>query len=230
MVIHYDAANPKSFISGSTILNNLVGTNVSASLVNGNLFDSSSGGAITVSGSTNYIQVNNYNFDTLGSTRNFTIIFVARKDFYGVGGNNVGNSTLFQGANSGFTTGWRIYEENTGPTGSAFSGRHVYTLGIHDTIKTVTARDNPNTYRNTYVAFSVSPGIITGFCNGNFVSSSAPTQSYASGSNSGRISVTGQGIGSWEGKIYMMQVYERPLSRDEILQNYNAVKSRFGIE
>lgn len=229
LVSALDAGNTKSYISGSTILYNLVGTNVSGSLVSGNQFSTGSGGAVVLSGSANYLQINNYNFNTLASSSNFTVIFVARKTHYGVSGNNIGNSTLFQGAGNGFDAGWRIFEESEGTPGTVFSGRHGYRFQYPQTRFTLLVQDTPNTYRNTFVAFSISPTTTTGFCNGNFTSANTPVTTYPTASNSGRISFVSAGVGSWEGPIYMVQVYDRALSRDEILQNYNAVRSRFGI-
>ena len=39
----------------------------------------------------------------------------------------------------------------------------------------------------------------------------------------------GSSLGIWGGKYYMASIYNRALSADEVLQNYNAQKSRFGL-
>jgi hypothetical protein len=33
----------------------------------------------------------------------------------------------------------------------------------------------------------------------------------------------------WDGQIYYVAVYNRELTNDEITQNYNALKGRFGL-
>jgi hypothetical protein len=33
----------------------------------------------------------------------------------------------------------------------------------------------------------------------------------------------------WDGNIYQIRIYDRPLTAAEVLQNYNATKGRFGL-
>lgn len=54
-----DAANPTSYISGSTAWNDLSGNWFSGTLVNGPTFDSGNGGSIVLDGSNDYITINN---------------------------------------------------------------------------------------------------------------------------------------------------------------------------
>ena len=68
-------------------------------------------------------------WNTLGSTRNFTFMFGAKKIAYGTSGNNTGDSYLFQGASNGYDSGWRITESNLGTPGTSFSGNQLYVFG-----------------------------------------------------------------------------------------------------
>jgi hypothetical protein len=176
------------------------------------------------------VQVNTQvDLDYLARTQNFTVMFAAKKNFYGLSGNNNGSSQLFQGAVNGYTSGWRLYDNNQGTPGSAFSSRHSWGFGYNDINTGLTVNDTAsNTNRMCVVAFTVSPTTMFAFCNGTTASRSNPL-TYVSGTNAPFISFTGAGAGSFNGLLGYFAIYNRALSQTEIEQNYAVLRTRYGI-
>jgi hypothetical protein len=55
------------------------------------------------------------------------------------------------------------------------------------------------------------------------------TKSYNSYTLSGQINIGGRSSYRWNGEIPLVKIYDRALSADEVKQNYNSLKSRFGL-
>lgn len=175
------------------------------------------------------IQVNTQDLNYLATTQNFTVMFAAKKNFFGLAGNNNGNSQLFQGVANGFTSGWRISDGNGGTPGNAFSSRHSWNFGYNDINTSLSVNDSASsTNRMCIVAFTVSPTTIFGFCNGTTATRSNPL-TYVQGASTPRISFTGAGAGSFNGLLGYFAIYNRALSQTEIEQNYNVLRVRYGI-
>jgi len=177
------------------------------------------------------IRITGVDFNALAQSNNFTVMFAAKKDYYGSSGNLVGNSELFQAVNNGYNTGWRINEDSQGSLGTPFTGTHAWSLsmspaatpsgwglGVNDT----------STNRMCIAGFSVSPTTVYGFCNGNTTTRSNPG-TYAGSTSRGYISFTGAGAGSFNGQIGFFMVYNRALTVDEMTQNYNAFRRRYNL-
>ena len=154
-------------------------------------------------------------------------MFAARKQYFGLAGNNTGNSQIFQGAVNGFTSGWRVIENNQGTPGAVFNGTHSWNLGYNDINTALTIADT-TANRMSIAGFSISPTTILGFCNGNTSSRSNPG-TYVSGASAPQISFTGAGAGSWNGLMGAFMIYKRALSLSEMQQNFNALRGRYGI-
>ena len=241
LILYLDAANIKSYnvgVSTTNIINltnNVASTNVGdfgydtttygVPVLKLNTTTGVGGTAITSNGQ---VQVVTENLNTLAVNQNFSVMFAAKKNFYGLAGSNNGNSQLFQGVSNGYTTGWRILESSLGTPGNAFTARHAWRLGYNDIDTGFSLNDSGSVNRMCIVAFTVSPTTIFGFVNGNTGSRSNPG-TYASGTSTPRISFTSAGAGSWNGLVGPFMIYNRTLSLQEIQQNYNALKGRFSI-
>ena len=241
LILCLDAANIKSYnvgVSTTNIINltnNVASTNVGdfgydtttygVPVLKLNTTTGVGGTAITSNGQ---VQVVTENLNTLAVNQNFSVMFAAKKNFYGLAGNNNGNSQLFQGVSNGYNTGWRIAEGSGGTPGNAFTARHAFSFGYNDINTGLTVNDTGSVNRMCICAFTVSPTTIFGFVNGNTGSLSNPG-TYASGTSTPRISFTGAGQGSWNGLVGFFMIYNRTLSLQEIQQNYNALKGRFSI-
>jgi hypothetical protein len=242
LVLALDAGNLKSYNTGISTTNfkDLISSNNSTNIgdfgynttsysVPVLTLNTNTGAGTTALSSNGQVQVVTQNLNDLALTQNFTVMFAAKKNFFGLSGNNNGNSQLFQGVTNGFTSGWRVYDNNQGTPGNIFSSRHSWGFGYNDINTGLTVNDTASsTNRMCIVAFTVSPTTIFGFCNGTTNSRSNPL-TYVSGTSTPRISFTGAGAGSWNGFLGYFSIYDRALSLQEIQQNYLATKSRFGI-
>ena len=180
------------------------------------------------------IRVITQDLNALAVNQNFTVMFASKKNFYGIGGNNYGNSQIFVGVPNGYGAGFRIIEQSQGTPGAVFSGNFytnntIYSLGYNDINTSLYVSDNPGVgNRMCICAFTVSPTTIFGFINGNTNSRVNPL-TYVSGTSDPRISSTQGGAGSFNGLLGFFMIYNRALSRDEIFENYNALRGRYKL-
>jgi hypothetical protein len=233
LVLFLDAGDRNSLASGSSSWIDLA--SLSSSTISGTYnVDSSSYATPTLAinnngtASNGTVNINTaQNMNTLAAFSNFTVMFAAKKNYYGVGGNNVGNSSILQGAGNGYNLGWRIAESREGTAGSVFSIAQRYSIGLPDVSVGVSIQDTVSN-RMGIVAFSVSPTTILSFING-ITGSVANPLNYVTASSAPIISTTGAGQGSFNGLIGFLMIYNRALSTTEILQNYNTLKGRFNL-
>jgi len=216
LVLYLDAANNRSYVSGSTTWYDLSGNNKNATLINGVSFTTASNGAIVFDGVDDYAAISSYSDINFNSS---TLIYVARLD----PSPNARNTVFSQYyGGTGAQMEWFDYgllrsnyrqngvatPENEAPNGS---GQISAATNYHVTV--------------TYTA-----GTISHYKNGRLLGSNAnATQTNINGIgdlNIGRNSSAGL---YFKGRIYCVLIYNRVLSENEILQNYNATKARFSL-
>ena len=232
LILYFDANNSNSLTSSSTTWRDLSGNNSLGTLVNNVSYNSIAYSTPTLAinngaTSTGAVSIVTDDLNKLALTQNFTVLFAAKKNFYGIAGNNNGNSQIFQAVVNGYTSGWRIIENNQGTPGAAFSGTHSWSLGYNDINTALTINDTAAN-RMCIVGFSVSSTTILGFCNGNTSSRSNPL-TYVSGLSQPQISWINAGGGSFNGLVGFFAIYKRALSTAEMQQNYIALRGRYGI-
>lgn len=117
---------------------------------------------------------------------------------------------------------------------------NVLELGTFANSSTFTIKDNNPPTMSTFVTrvntlsmFSFGMGLESG-TNKLFVSTNDGVKSYSttvSANTSFNIQTlfTGTGGGNFHSNVYSLFLYNRELSSDEILQNFNATRSRFGL-
>lgn len=228
LVTYLDAANPKSYSGSGTTWNDLSGNGYHATIYNSATYDSNIK-AFVLDNTDDYIRLNTgLNLETLGASYNFTIMFGAKKLYYGTGGNNNGNSNLINASNNGYTTGWRVTESNQGTPGNAFSGTARYGIGAPDTGSTITISDTIAN-RTSIVAFARSATQFYAFLNGITKTEVETNTSYVAGTNNGYVGTASNGVGKFAGNIHFIMIYNRALSAAEIQQNFSALRGRFGV-
>jgi len=219
LVLALDAANRRSYVPGSTTWNDLSGNRYTGSLTNGPTFDSANGGSIVFDGVNDYVVVGSFNqLPTGSSARTINIWFNP-------------NITTWQGnVNSLFFYG------TTGVNGAVF--------GIDfDTYPTMEIYTWGGAGRDVFFSSSF-PQI--GWSNLSVVYNGSTTLSiYENSRNTQNATVTALSttntnvwIGSidpsyqpwyYDGRISNIQIYNRALTATEIAQNYEALKSRYGL-
>jgi len=235
LVLCLDAANPKSIVSGSTVWNDLGRNSYTGTLTNGPIYNSSNGGNIVFDGnddSCSLTTLNNYGSEM--ATKSVTIEFGFKSSYiaglrqFGVI-NNGGNTLLAINFN-------RDENDNYVARKTSLSIRAnggLYLVGAMNTdiytnsffIITAIRIVNTNTilfYVNG-VPVSVTNGGV-GY-NGNPISFSNFEFPFTIGALNSR-GVVGSHLNC---SIPFFKIYNRQLSSAEILQNYNTIKSRFGL-
>jgi hypothetical protein len=206
LVLFLDAANPDSYSgTGSTWLD-VSGNANNGTLTNGPTFDSGNGGSVVFDGVDDLIQTNFGNVYNV-FTNNLTVSAWVKSDT--TSGQRMWLDVGSNGTNQRFYSS--IVTANRSDFGIQSSG---WVSGIPV---------NTNWHHQTLV---MNNGIALYYDNGIQVQSKNYT-SYTLPSN---IRLGGRGSSfQWEGKINNFKIYNRLLSAAEVLQNYNATKSRFGL-
>lgn len=227
LVLAVDAANTKSYPGTGITWTDLSGNGNNGTLTNGPTFNSGSGGAVAFDGVNDYVDCGNpsiLNFGDGSSDNPFSIFswinMTTANDFVVMSKWTAGSG---QWAIRFYLNKFRAYFlDNTNP--GWYIGRMCNSL---------TASDYQNQWINfgfTYNGNSTSAGIklyLNGvqiddanYQGGSYVAMEATSQP-------AQIGAQGSYIDSSYGYISNINIYNRALSAQEILQNYNALKSRF---
>jgi hypothetical protein len=218
LVLNLSAFDRNSYVSGSTTWNDVSGQGNNGTLVNGPTFNSSNGGSIVFDGTNDRI--------------------------------NCGDPLVLRLQNEVTLTSW--FNINVYKVWSALIGRGNVTTGVYVMQLAHTANKIRFSYNsNTPWTVNIVDGNTTLLTNVWYHSvvtyNNGVVNMYLNGvldktANIGNISfITNSGYdvylahdppGSDEffnGRIASSQIYNRALSAQEVLQNYNATKSRFGL-
>jgi hypothetical protein len=214
LVLSLDAANPKSYISGSTTWTDLTGNN-NGTLQNSPTYSTASNGSITFLSTNQYTSTNLVVPSPSTRATTYEIAFIPAtgsivplsglmgwsgylSDGFSLGIN--GNTVISQGYANSVNT---FYDNASGTT--SYSSVNVVTA-VYENLK------------NTY------------YRNGLLVGSTTYTTPVVSSSTS--IKIGGYSQGGWaqsQCTVFYARVYNRALSASEALQNYNAQKSRYNL-
>lgn len=213
LVLCLDAANPRSFISGSTIWNDLTKNLNSGSLVNGPTFNSSNGGSFVFDGVDDYSNISN----PINNTMNTISIYVNMQSI------NV-CPIVYYGADSfdsgSWTWGIAVFPSNTHGFNESplnYPTTSLYTESVSvGTWKNFTLVRNDNGDTKLY-----KNGVLVGTKVGS------GTTSLRNSGDRLYIAKAGSTYGNFN--LGNILIYNKSLSSSEVLQNYNATKSRFGL-
>lgn len=222
LVLYLDAANTKSFVSGSTLWNDLtVNSNVGL-LTNGPVYSGTSGGGIVFDGTNDLV----YLPFVLNTSTNFTIEVVAKCNNM-ISTPSPQNRQTIWSFTSGTSQGYQLLDLEIWNDGvTSFNGdNNLYTTSLGINFSPV-GSNNVNIY-----TLSKSGTSQSWYINGAFKSS--VTQIYTGLSQYFKLGSRGSGAGGvsqpWNGAFYSTKIYNRALTVAEVLQNYNSLKSRFGL-
>lgn len=222
LVLHLDAGNSKSYPGSGTTWNDLSGNNRNGTLTNGPTYSSSNKGNIIFDGTNDYINlpssvssINSLNM-TVGCWVNQTVLntssaFSDIRNIAQIGTGEIGSSSCFYLHLRTSQVTFR-YQAATGsaqlsPSINQDTNIWHYYTGVSNTTSISLYRDGILVGSTPYtINFNTlsSSNMYLGLCN------------------------TGAG-NYFNGKIASAQVYNKALSATEVLQNYNAIKGRFGL-
>jgi hypothetical protein len=224
LVLYLDAANTKSYVSGSTEWNDISRSENDGTLINGPTYSSVNGGSIVFDGIDDYVtnMGTTSTFSFIQNTAVFTLNLWVKPSVLGTAiyfmGNNDGTSG-FKGFFFGKLANNRLYLVVTTGVGGQFVMNYQPSNYFTDTNwvnVTVSSNGSVATAYKNGVQFGSPSSTITNFSTGDSQRTLAV----------GRINNLSA---YWDGNIATAQIYNRALSASEVLQNYNAIKSRFGL-
>jgi hypothetical protein len=211
LVLYIDAGNPKSYVSGSTIVTDLAGTQ-NGTLTNGVGYSSTAGGCFTFDGVNDYIDFGINNAIRTTSARTISLWVNINSGLGNFFSDSVAPSG-YQGAelwydSNGFRSvvlGTATYQVAVNKPTADFNTWHYVTLSWNGT----TLKAYWDGVINTSVAQTVIP----------INNTTSSTKLGLSNELGGRIPLNG--------KIAQCKIYNTQLSDAEVLQNYNATKNRY---
>lgn len=216
LVLYLDAGNPKSYPrSGNTWLD-LSGYNNHGTLINGVGYTANNKGSFIFDGSNDYVDIGK---PLVSNNMNFTICILLKSN----GIQNGYTCPISQGHASytGFTiqSGYPISSmsfvagNNSSWNGIPFN----YHPGMELTYTFLTVTNSNNllqTYKNSQYVANTTLNILHNSCSVNI----------------GRDTLnTDANHRCFNGNIPIVQIYNRALSADEVKQNFNALRGRYGI-
>jgi hypothetical protein len=219
LVLYLDVSNTKSYISGSTIWNDVSRSGNNGTLVNGPTFNSANGGSIVFDGTNDYANLGaNINFSTY--TSGFTIGFWVKLSNTSMVSRYLFSKLINDGSDNQFSVVYgyvsNTFELYAGPSGANRTIRTNSQIVVNDTnwhflYYTVGATtqgylDGTSRFTNTYASLTFTPSTNT-----NYLSSFNGSQNF------GNLSIAN------------MVLYSRTLTASEVLQNFNATRTRFGL-
>jgi hypothetical protein len=215
LVLYLDAGNTSSYPGSGTTWTDLSGNNNHGTLINGPTYSSTNGGSIVLDGSNDYIDFgNSASLNAIGGTTNITVSGWAYYTAYGGGGQSYSVLTV-----KGSPWTWLL--ENYLDT---FRFR-IVAGGADVSVGDVTTHQL-NVWYNVVGTYDGSNMRL--YINGVLKNTVPQTGTLATNSETAK-------IGTWQGTNYNLtgrvsnvSIYNRVLTAAEVLENYNALRPRFG--
>ena len=229
LVLCLDAANPKSYISGSTSWRDMAGSGYLGTLINNPSSSSDNCGSIVFNGTTNYVNSPSYPVTSPLSfyTGSFTLEATFKPTAYQTSSYfGLTNMVLLKGPASTFNYVMQV----TSDTSVTFIKR-----GSTESLQynTFTVPSMLNKINNTVFAINATGTTVTCYFNGNLIGSLAITGTPIEPNTPNDFLLIGALGGTaatyFTGNIYNIRIYNKTLSAEEIQQNYNALKSRYNL-
>lgn len=223
LVLYLDAANKLSYPGTGTSWFDITGNGNDGTLTNGPTFNSSNAGSIVFDGTNDYVLINN---PTNFANQNFTI-----STWINPGTQNTNLIAMIDFEHANVTVqNWVIQSED------AITNRYYYlawhdgssfqpvgNFGVGKGIQITTSSWQNITYTKNGTS-------LLGYLNGVQVFNATGTNANVNYGNNKNFSIGGlvQSLRHFKGNVSNTTLYNRALSASEVLQNYNAIKGRYG--
>lgn len=226
LVLCLDAANKLSYPGSGTTWRDLSGNSYNGTLTNGPSFNSDKGGSIVFNASTQYVDTSNTSGLNFTNTSATVSVWIKTSASFPSGAYIVAKQMDATG-------GWSI---DLASTGIPYFETKNNASGATACYRFATVVCNNGVWHNIVATFTTSTSVVANNTITMYVdgvsSNSTLTQLLTYGGNTsenikiGRRTVSS--VDAYNGNIAIVQIYNRLLSANEVLQNYNATKSRFG--
>ena len=215
LTMYLDAANPKSYVSGSTFWNDISQRGLVGTLTNSPTFSNTKVGSIVFDGVDDYIDIPTSPIVN-DSYNNWTIDVWMRPST---------QTSRFISPNSGGLFQFITYD--------TVNQRIILNIAETNLGANIRLRTTPVSsmliYRWSMLTISINNLSIKFYINGILTNTYTETINIASWEGAWRLGQRYNNTFWYLGEIAMVKTYSRELSSSEVLQNYNATKSRFGL-
>ena len=224
LVLELDAADRNSYVSGSLIWNSLTLNGNTGSLINGPTFSSASLGGIVFDGINDYCQFSSLPPGFQSGMTNYSISIWFKLNSYKEA------PLLEMGSNSNDLERVMFWLTNESPNrlyalGAGQNGVYRYSsvyLSLNFIYNAVYTYNNIGTISTLYINSIQDNGLTNSTTNG-LLTSLSNTWSLGVDNTLGKNFFQ-------SANIYNVALYIKTLNQQEVLQNYNAQKSRFGLK
>jgi len=220
LVLYLDAANTRSYVSGSTAWDDLSGNSNTGTLTNGPTFTTDGLGAIVFDGADDSVVVDNSS--TLQITNSITINLWVNVQV--AASTNGGCGVVTKGTFAGEPVNDYDYMMYITNASTAFAFYKKNSAGVSQNL----AISYNSANRWSFLTCTLNDTDAKLYTNSQL----ALTSTFTSGIRSSNDNLLiGKGWNArLNGFISGVQIYNRALSETEVLQNYNALKGRFGLQ
>lgn len=222
LVLALDASDRNSYSGSGSTWNDLSGNRYNGTLTNGPTFSAANGGSIVLNGTNQHVAIN-YNTNLNPST-NVSVSIWARLT---VSDSNIRNPIELSA--SADELYWIFLRADLSPKRWGWGVRQ----SNNTYAETTSNATNPsiNTWYNLTLVANSSTGLVSLYINGALDGSVAYNGTLKQ--NASAVLSIGSDPGAarryWQGNVSNAQIYNRALTATEVLRNYNATKTRFGL-
>lgn len=216
LILHFDAGSRQSYVGSGTAWNDLSGNRYTGTLTNGPVFNSANQGIIVFDGVNDYAVTSGFT-----GSLNLTVCAWCKLNY-------AGSKSFGRIAEKGLNSEWGlVINKTTAPT--------KYNVQYFDSTNIVASNTNidSNNYQFVTVVIQDNGTNSTGsiYVNGIFDKSGSRAVTVANRTGAVAIGAApaATSTASTSGSIPVILYYNRALSDQEIAQNYNALKNRFGL-
>ena len=213
LVLSLDASDLNSYRSGSTTWFDVSGNNNNGTLINGPTYNSANGGSIVFDGTNDYVNIST----TPNLTNPLTVCAFINTSV------TTGSNQVIYGPSANGSDNWLSVSNNRVQVNA------TQTSDVNNFSITGTTTIEANKWY--HITGIVNNNVTSLYVNGVFEASSSAQVFTAGGWNStARIGQRATGQFPFSGSIAYVHGYNIALTQAQILQNYNATKTRFGLK
>jgi len=224
LVLYLDASNTKSYVSGSTTWNDVSRSGNNGTLTNGPTFNSANGGSIVFDGVDDFVKGENTYSDLDGGNKLTISMWIKTTDL-------LSNRILFHIPRNLTQSQSQVlvFLRTTGVIDVSVSSTSTF---MRSNVGVITAGNWYHIMLCFDLSQTLSNNRIRPYVNGVDVFNSAnnPPSTFPTSIGPIWIGEDANGyLSPFLGNISQVSLYNRRLSDTEVLQNFNATKSRFGL-
>jgi hypothetical protein len=229
LVLSLDASDRNSYPGSGTLWNDLSGNNNSGSLTNSPTFDSGNGGSIVFNGTNQNVLLSTESNLDFERTNSFSLdLWIKLTSLPGSG--YITPFSKLQGVAP--FRGYELFIDNAAKSVNFYL---INTFPTNTIQVNATYTLQTGIWTNVVVTYDGSSNAsnVRFYINGSSVSTTIPYNTLSATILNDVVPKIGQRAGNTDfpylGNISTTRIYNRALSATEVLQNYNAQKSRFGL-